>query len=50
MDSANNEILRIIRIILIIAIVYSFTHILIYTQFGKKKKAERLITTLHDLF
>lgn len=37
MDSASNEILRIIRIIVIIAIVYSFTHILIYTQFGKKK-------------
>lgn len=51
MDSASNEILRIIRIILIIAIVYSFTHILLYTQFGKKKKkAKRLTTSLHDLF
>lgn len=49
MDSASNEILRIIRIILIIAIVYSFTHILIYTQF-EGKKAERLTTSLHDLF
>ena len=42
MDSASNEILRIIRIILIIAIVYSFTHILLYTQFGKKKKLKDL--------
>lgn len=45
MDSASNEILRIIRIIVIIAIVYS-SHILIYTYNLGKKEAKRLTTSL----